>query len=186
MAQRLPPLHLILALAVVAMWGTNFVVVHAALKQFPPVTLGVLRFLLSAFPLVLLVPRPTVSWRLLAAYGLLMGVQYSLLYVAMRRDISPGLTSVVLQVQVVFSVLLASLVSRERPRPFQVIALAMAAAGLVLIALRAGPAGTLFGVSLVIGAGFCWGVINTFLRQTSGANAFAYVVWGSLFALGRR
>ncbi len=34
--ESLPPLHLLLALAVVAVWGTNFVVIKWGLEDFPP------------------------------------------------------------------------------------------------------------------------------------------------------
>src|SRR4051794_37954441 len=40
----LPPRHLVLVLAVVAIWGTNFVVIHEGLKQFPPLLFATLRF----------------------------------------------------------------------------------------------------------------------------------------------
>ena len=43
-AGHLPPRHLLLALAVVAVWGTNFVVIKAALDTLPPLLLATLRF----------------------------------------------------------------------------------------------------------------------------------------------
>ena len=53
-AAALPPRHLLLALAVTAIWGSNFVVMHAALAHFSPLWLACLRFALAALPLVLL------------------------------------------------------------------------------------------------------------------------------------
>ena len=43
----LPPLHLLLALGVMAVWGTNFVVIKLALAHLPPLTLAALRFSLA-------------------------------------------------------------------------------------------------------------------------------------------
>ena len=54
----MPPSHLLLALAVVFVWGTNFVVIKLGLAELPPFLFATLRFLLSAFPFVLLVRRP--------------------------------------------------------------------------------------------------------------------------------
>ncbi len=42
-----PPSHLLLALAVVAVWGTNFVVIHEALEHLPPLLFAALRFTLA-------------------------------------------------------------------------------------------------------------------------------------------
>ena len=43
----LPLLHLLLALAVVAVWGTNFVIIKQALVRLPPLLLGTLRFVFA-------------------------------------------------------------------------------------------------------------------------------------------
>ena len=81
---RLPLRHGLLALAVVAVWGTNFVVIKAALQALPPLFLGVLRFTLALLPAVLFIPRPAVPWRKLAAYGVFIGAaQFGMLYLAL-------------------------------------------------------------------------------------------------------
>src|SRR4051812_11866404 len=81
----LPPLHALLAFAIVAVWGSNFVVIKLALSALPPLTLAALRFTLVVAPGVLFLKRPAVPWRNLAAYGLLIGVgQIGLLFIAMQ------------------------------------------------------------------------------------------------------
>ena len=89
----LPLPHILLALAVAAVWGSNFVVIKLGLAQLPPLLFATLRFALAAFPLVLFLPRPPVRWHNLAAYGLAIGLgTFGLLFLAMTRHISPGLT----------------------------------------------------------------------------------------------
>ncbi len=86
----LPWRHLLLALAVVAVWGSNFVVIKAALAQLPPLTFALLRFCLALLPAVFFLRRPAVPWRHLAAYGVLIGAgQFGLLFIAMDGHISP-------------------------------------------------------------------------------------------------
>ena len=112
----MPLSHLLLALAVVAVWGTNFVVIKWGLAELPPFLFATLRFALSAFPLLLFVRRPAVAWRKLAAFGVLLGVgQFGVLFYAMRADISPGLASLAIQIQVFFTIGLAMAFERERP-----------------------------------------------------------------------
>jgi O-acetylserine/cysteine efflux transporter len=184
MSGRLPLAHALVALVVVAIWGTNFVVIHAALLQFKPLTLATLRFALAAFPLLVFIKRPRVNWRNLAAYGLLTGAgQFGLLYIAMKRDISPGLASLVIQAQVFFTIAMAALLLRERIHRLQLAALAAAAAGLLVIALHGDAAATPRGIVLTLASAACWAGANLLVKRAGPVNPLAYVVWTSLFAV---
>ena len=59
----------LLALAVVFVWGTNFVVIRLGLDVLPPLFFATLRFFFVLFPACLLLPKPQVSWANLAFYG---------------------------------------------------------------------------------------------------------------------
>lgn len=184
MKDSLPTSHLLLALAVMAVWGTNFVVIKIALAHLPPLTLAALRFALAFFPLALFLKRPDVPWRNLAAYGLLIGAgQFGLLFTAMRSDISPGLASLVVQVQVFFTIGLAMRTTAERVAPFQIGALMLATSGLAVIALHGDGSATPLGLVLVILAALCWAAGNTVSRAAGPVNMLAYVVWSSAFAV---
>ncbi len=186
MPHSLPLPHTLLALAVVAVWGTNFAVIPFALEALPPLALAALRFALAFLPAALLIPRPRVPWRQLAAYGVLIGVgQFGLLYMAMRRDISPGLASLVAQMQVFFTIGLAMRLERERLRAYQVMGLALAAAGLALIAVRmdAGHAATPLGLALVLLAALSWAIANLVGRRAGAVDMLGYMVWSSAFAV---
>jgi O-acetylserine/cysteine efflux transporter len=179
----LPPLHLLLALAVTAVWGTNFVVIRWGLDAFPPLTFAALRFTLAAIPAAFFLKRPKVGWGNLAAYGLLIGVgQFGLLFIAMTHWISPGLASLVVQVQAFFTVGFAMLLTGERLRGYQAAALALAAAGLGWLMAHANADATPVGVALVLAAALGWAGGNTVARAAGPANMLAYVVWASLFS----
>ncbi|MBT9527476.1 MAG: EamA family transporter [Rhizobacter sp.] len=176
--------HLLLALAVVAVWGTNFVVIKLALAHLPPLLFAALRFALAFFPAVLLLPRPAVSWRNLAAYGVLIGVgQFGVLYLAMKGNISPGLASLVIQTQVFFTIVLAMRVARERVQPYQWLALALAAAGIGVIAAHTDGDTTVLGLLMVLGAAFCWACANMVSKRAGSVNMLSYVVWSSITAV---
>ena len=176
--------HFFLALAVVAVWGTNFVVIHAALQQFGPLTLATLRFTFAALPWLAFIRPPAVPWRELVAYGVLIGAgQFGLLYVAMQHDISPGLASLVIQMQVFFTVVFAAVRLRERVSALQIAAMAIAAGGLGLIAMNAEGAATPRGLALTMLAALSWGASNLLVKKAGPVNALAYIVWSSLFAI---
>lgn len=180
----LPPLHLLLALTVMAVWGTNFVVIKLALAHLPPLTLAALRFAFAFLPLALFIPRPAVSWRNLATYGVLIGAgQFGLLFTAMRADITPGLASLVVQTQAFFTIGLSMRLTGERVAPFQIAALALAASGLGIIALHTDGSATPLGLALVLGAALCWALGNMTSRAAGPVNMLGYVVWSSVFAV---
>ncbi|CAM5787753.1 EamA family transporter [Ottowia pentelensis] len=187
MTRRTTPLtwrHLLLILAVVAVWGTNFVIIKFALAHLPPLLLAALRFALAAFPLVLLVRRPAASWGNLALYGLAIGVgQFALLFYGMQRDITPGLASLVVQAQVFFTVALAVMIDKERLRPYQWVAALIALTGIVIIASHTDGHTTLAGLLLTLGAAFFWALGNVASRAAGPVDVLAYVAWSSLFAV---
>ena len=176
--------HFLLALAVVAVWGTNFVVIKLALGHMPPLLFATLRFAVVVVPAVFFFRRPAVPWRNLAAYGLLIGVgQFGLLFVAMNGHISPGLASLVIQIQVFFTIGLSMRLSGERLQRVQWLALALATAGIGVIVMHTDGSTTLLGLGLILLAALSWAGGNIVARQAGRVNMVAYVMWSSLFAV---
>lgn len=168
----------------VAVWGTNFVVIKYALGSLPPLLLAALRFALAFAPAALFVARPAVSWRTLTAYGVLIGAgQFGLLFIALRADITPGLASLVVQTQVFFTIGLSMALAGERVRGFQLVALALAAAGLGLIALNTGASTTPLGIVLVLLAALSWSAGNLVAKRAGRVDMLGFMVWSSLFAV---
>jgi O-acetylserine/cysteine efflux transporter len=180
----LPLRHALLALAVVAVWGTNFVVIKVALGTLPPLLLAVLRFALALVPALLWVPRPAVPWRKLAAYGVLIGAgQFGLLYMAIDGRISPGLASLVIQTQVFFTIAAAMWADGERMRRFQWAALLLATSGIVVIAVNTGGDATWPGLLMVLAGAMAWAGGNQVARTMGRVQMLGVVVWSSAFAL---
>jgi O-acetylserine/cysteine efflux transporter len=173
----------LIALAVMAVWGTNFVVIRLGLDHLPPLFFVALRFTFALLPAVLFLKRPAAPWRNLAAYGVLIGAgQFGLLFIAMRGHITPGLASLVIQVQVFFTIGLAIYLTGERVRTFQAAALLLAVAGIVVILAHSDTTTTPLGLALVVMAALGWAGGNVVARATPSVNMLAYVVWASLFS----
>ena len=195
--------HALLALAIMLVWGTNFVVIRVALDEFPPLLMAALRFTCVFVPLIFFLPRPRsevgsrngrdqgadggappfVSWGNLAGYGLFVGVgQFGLIYVAMDGKISPGLASLVMQMQVFFTIALSFLRSGERLAPHQYMAFGLAIAGMALIVAHNGQGTTILGLVLTLGAAISWALCNQFAKEAGRVQALSYVVWSSMFS----
>lgn len=179
----LPLRHLFLALAVVAVWGSNFVVIQIALEKLPPLFFSALRFAFAFLPCAVFLPRPRVRWRNLAAYGLLIGLgQFGLMTFAMHGHITPGLASLVLQTQVFFTIFLSMFLMGERVRRMQWVALGVATAGIAVIAAHTDGNTSGLGLAMIILAAASWAVGNMVARRAGRVNMVAYVVWSSVFA----
>ena len=184
MSAAIPFRHLLLAVAVVAVWGTNFVVIKVALGHLPPLLFAALRFTLALLPAAFFLPRPRVGWRNLALYGLLIGVgQFGLLYIAIDGHISPGLASLVIQLQVFFTIAISMRSTGERVQPMQWFALSLATAGIGIIAMHTDGSTTVAGLALVIGAAMAWAGGNIAAKQAGRVNMLSYVVWSSAFSI---
>lgn len=172
---------LFLACLIAFVWGLNFVVIQLGIDSFPPLMFSALRFLCAAVPLVFFLPRPTVSWRLILAIGLVLGVvKFALLFIGMDVGLSAGLASLVLQSQVFFTVILAYIVYREQPTPLQIGGIVIAFGGIALVATTVEAEGTLLGLGLVIAAGLTWAIANLLMKEAGPVNMVSLMVWISL------
>ena len=181
---------LVAALAIVVIWGVNFVMMKFALHDFTPFQLGAGRYLLAVLPLVLVVRPPRMHWKWVVLYGLFQGVgQFGFLFVALKVGMTASLASVLLQTQVFFTALFGFLLLRERAsRPLQ-IGLLLAALGLVCFGLNyaspgAATATTVLGFALTLCSAAMWASSNIVARKaqqaSGGYEPLAFVVWSSL------
>ncbi|MFD3823998.1 EamA family transporter [Streptomyces sp. NPDC058625] len=174
------PSHALLAVLVAAVWGVNFVVIEIGLDHFPPLLFSALRFLVAAVPAVFLVGRPKAAWKWIAGVGLALGVaKFGLVFVGMDAGMPAGLTSLVLQIQAVFTALFAFLLLGERPARVGLVGMAVALAGIGVAAVDEGTSGPLGAFALIIAAAACWGVSNVLTRRAAPDDALNFMIWVS-------
>ena len=182
------PLEVLLALTVVFIWGTNFVVIKIGLGDFPPLLFATLRFFFAALPWIFFIRRPNVAWRYLVAFGLFLGVgQFGLLFIAMRADITPGLASLVMQTQIFFTIGLSLLLFREAIHARNLIGLALAVGGLAVIGMNVDAFTTPKGLALVLAGALCWAGANITVKYAARAHGkidvLGFMIWSCLFAV---
>lgn len=186
---RLAPRDVAIVVGVAALWGFNFVPIRWALDAVPPFALAAVRFLLAAVPAVFFVSRPSVPARVLVAYGLAIGVgQFGLLFLAIRIGMQAGLASLLMQMQVFFTVALAAFALGDRVTRPQLVGALIAALGVAALAvekLLSGASAPALSLLLVLGAALSWAMGNVVAKSAArkhGSDAFALVVWSSLAA----
>jgi O-acetylserine/cysteine efflux transporter len=110
------PRDILLAVAVACVWGLNFVAAQWAVNEVSPLLVSGLRYVIALLPAIFFIRRPKVGLPLLIGYGLFVGVgQFGFLFSAIKLGMPAGLASLVVQMQVFFSIGLAVLFLGERP-----------------------------------------------------------------------
>jgi len=152
-----------------------------------------LRYLLTAFPAIFFVKKPSTGWKYIILYGLTVGVgQFSCLFYAMEIGMPAGIASIVLQIQAFISPALAAVFLNEKLKAKQIVGSAIAAAGLVIIAAAntAGGIGSIPFTAILLNllAPVFWAASNIVARIASDKAAangekldmFSLVVWSGL------
>ncbi|HET8987888.1 MAG TPA: EamA family transporter [Humibacillus sp.] len=174
-----------LAVLVALIWGTNFVAIRTGLDSVPPLLFLAVRFVVVCVPAVFLVRRPGLPWRDLALIGLFTSLgQFALMYLALHLGMPPGLSSLVLQAQVLLTVVIAALWLRERPSLPQRLGVSLGGAGLITIAVGRGLSAPLLPLVVLVLAAVSWAVGNVLTRRAgalSGPSAgLGITVWSGL------
>lgn len=182
-------LDLLGALAVVIIWGLNFIAMKWGLESFTPFELGAVRYMAAALPMVFLIRPPRIGWRWVVGFGMFQGVaQFSFGFFALKLGMTAALASVLMQTQVFFTALFGFIALGERPSRPLLIGMALAGVGLVCFGMNfvgpeAGSAGgaTLIGIALTLCAAASWSVSNIVARMAQraapGYDPLAFVVW---------
>ncbi len=175
-------IHIVLAVLVTFIWGVNFVIIRFGLESLPPILLSAVRFWLTALPWVFFIKPPAFN-RAFFIYALgTFALQFSLLFSAMQLGASAGLSSLILQVQVFFTMAFAYVFLHEKISRFQLLGVSVSCLGLLVIVANLGGDMPLIPFILVILAAAIWGGGNIAAKQLSGTNVMTLVTWGGLLA----
>ncbi len=175
--------HFFLALLTVLIWGMNFIAIHIALKDIPPFLLCALRFGLAAFPLVFFLPKPKAPIKYVLGYGIFtFALQFGFLFSGLHLGLSPGLSSLVLQVQIFFSMGMAALLFNDKPTKWKIIGALISFIGLWIVGSHVEGSSSFIGFLLTLFAALSWAAGNMFSKKVAASSPLALVAWGNLVA----
>ncbi|MAZ15510.1 MAG: O-acetylserine/cysteine exporter [Ahrensia sp.] len=179
----MPFTHILLAILVSAIYGVAFVAIKLSVTELPPLLVTGYRYLFAALPLVFFVPVPKVPVRLLVAYGVTQGVlMFGLIFSAIRLGMPPGLASLVVQMQVFFTVLFSVIAFGEKPRRHEVVGAIVAIGGICLIGFAEAEITPIVPFLMVIGSAAAWGLANVIAKAAKPTAMLGFVGWSSLAA----
>jgi O-acetylserine/cysteine efflux transporter len=175
------PRDLLITIALVAVWGTNFVALKWSLVEIPPFLLAALRYTFTAFPAIFFIRRPNVPWRFMLLYATFVGIlQFSFAYSGLKLGMPAGLSSVVVQTQVFFTFILAIWLLGERPGPIQIVGALVAFGGIGVIAIERLEPTALLPLVLMLCSAAAWGASNIITKKAGKIDMLGLVVWSAL------
>ena len=171
----------LLAALVATIWGFNFVVIDWGMADVPPLLFVAIRFTAVVLPAIFFIKRPDAPWRSIVAVGVFMSLgQFAFLYVAMSAGMPPGLAALVLQAQVVFTIVIAAGVLREIPTVAQAAGVALGVVGLVIVGVGRGGHVPLTALALCLLGALSWGIGNVVSRASRVPGGLSLTVWSAV------
>ena len=150
----------------VLVWGVNYIVIKAAMREITPLAFNAVRFSLAAFALVLIAwlsgaRRPSrADLGRLALMGVIGNTIYQYGFIQGVAHTRAGNAALLFAAVPVQTAVLSHLVGHERLRLRDVLGLLVSVAGIAVIVLGSGKGadlgGAVTGDMLILGATLCW------------------------------
>jgi O-acetylserine/cysteine efflux transporter len=173
--------HSLLALLVAVIWGVNFVAIDEGLAGVPPLVFVAMRFLLVAIPAVFFLRPPAIGWRNILLIGAFLSLgQFCLLYLALYLGMPAGLASLLLQTQVILTIVISAGFLGERPSRLQLAGVLVGSIGLGIVVVGHSVTAPWVPMVVTLGAALSWAIGNVLSRRAKAASGLSLVVWSAL------
>lgn len=176
------PVDVIIAISVAVIWGMGLIIAKAAMSHFSPILLMALRFTLTAFCLIWFFRPPLALYKKLFNIAMVSAaIQYSLTFNGLN-GIDASTAALLLQLEVPFGLILAWIILGDRIALKQVIGMAVAFAGVVLIVGEPRLENNLIYVFMVIAGAFTWAIGQIMIKKLGNTGGFMLITGVAIFA----
>ncbi|USD40001.1 EamA family transporter [Vibrio sp. SCSIO 43135] len=173
----------LLSALVMLIWGFNFTMIKLGVTEVNPLIMTAARFSLAVIPLVFFVRKPDVAWRYIISYGVVFGVGvWGMASWSITAGVSSGMSSVLLQTNVLFSIVVGIVVYKDVLSKRKKVGVSLALIGLLISILSTNGNVTSFGLMLILISAMSWTLIGVIVKASKVKQAFAFNIWGMLFA----
>ena len=175
------PLHVFYAVFISGIWGVNFLITKVGLQELPPIFFTCLRYTTIVCPLIFFIKRDNLPWGLILKIGISLGtLTFTLAFVGIKLGVPAGLTSLLMQTQVVFTLILSAIILRDVPSVAQQVGVAISATGVGLLIWNYSQSPAFTGLMFVLAGALCSGVTKILMKQAGQYDTFRLMIWMSL------
>lgn len=177
------PLHkCILAVFAMMLLGLSAVVSKIGLQEFSPMLFLLLRFC-SVLPALYFIPRPKISWWMLAAITISISIAHlGLANVGLAMGASAGTYVLILQTGSLFAIFFAFLFYGHKPSKFDLIGIFIGLMGVCWICSEKGSEGSIIALAALLGSAITWGLGFTLVKK-SHESSLSLSVWSSILLI---
>ena len=179
------PVDILLAITVPMLWGLGFTLAKVAFVyvSFPPILLMAFRFSVTALALVWFVRPPWgLMWKIFWIAIVSASFQYSLTFTGLN-GIDASLAVIIVQLEAPFLALFATILLKEHLGWRRAVGMALAFAGVMLIAGQPRLQGDLLPVVLVASGACVWSFGQIMIKGLGGKlGGFTLIAWVAVFA----
>ena len=177
-------IDILTAVMVAAIWGFGFTLSKAALAGFPPIFLMALRFTLTAAVLVWFVKPPIgYMWKVALISLVGAGIQYSLTFTGLK-GINASAAIIIIQLEAPVAALMAAIFLKDVIGWRRAFGMAVAFAGVVILAGDASVQGAYVSALLVLTGACFFAAGQVMTKALKGAvGGFQLTAWVAVFAV---
>lgn len=178
----LRPGHAALLFGVMIFWGLNFVAAKFGFRDFEPMFLLSIRFLLIGLVLIPFVEMPRGKMVHVLGLSFTLGsLHFGLMFTGIA-GVDAAVGAIAIQLQVPFASILAALLFKDYLGWRRMLAMMGAFAGIVLIAGEPRMESSLFHLGLIVVASLVFATSNIQVKAMGDAPPLGVLGWSSLFA----
>ena len=178
----LRPLHMLLILVIMVLWGLNFAVAKTGLQQLPPIFLVAARFLLVAILLLPFAKRPHGQWGAVFAIAVTLGLLHFSFMFNGLKTIDAATAAIAIQLQVPFAALLAAVFFKDKLGWRRALGMTIAFLGVAVIAGEPRLKGHYLALSFVLTACAIWAISNVMIKRLENVDGITLNAWMAAFA----
>ena len=176
------PLHVAIFVAIMAIWGLNFVVGKIGLHQLPPLLMMTLRWALVAVMLAPFVKPPRGLWRKVMLVSFTLGFLHFALMFTGLREVDASTAAIAIQLQLPFAAFLSAIIFKDPLGWRRALGMAISFGGVALIAGEPRLDGHYVALTMVIAAACIWSVANIQIKLMGDIDGLTLIAWIAIFA----
>ncbi|MFD2263588.1 DMT family transporter [Lacibacterium aquatile] len=178
----LSPKDFALVMLIVVVWGFNFAAAKIGVAVAPPLALLAMRFFIVGILLVPFVRFPRKQIGLVIAISTVLGtVHFGVMFVGLQW-VDVATASLIGQLQVPFAVMLGVLVYKEKLGLRQILGMALAFGGLLVVFGKGDATYNWLGVAMISFAALVWASSNLMVKKVTDTSPIGTTAWMSLLA----
>jgi len=177
------PLHIFFGVTMAVLWGFGFVTSKYAAVHMEPLFFLALRFIAVSLLLVWFVRVPRGQMKAVMAFACSMGAgHFGLFYIALDMGVEASTASIIWQIQVPMTVVLAAFLLGDRPGWLGVVGIAIAFGGVLVVVGEPRHLGNGLAIGLMLASCVMWAIANIQAKKLTTVEPLALNAWMSVFS----